>query len=462
MTTRSKWSTVETLLACALLAVFTLYVYYFILIPQSWTLRDDYSYVLGWTGPGVDVWQKAWWQLHHIMGMGRFQPVDLVSRALHYGYLPTSPRLFHLSYFALAAVALAATYRLLVAFELTRARLLLAFLLIVSNQSLKEWLTTLSASETLATTFFMVALACYASGRRWLATPIFVLSFCSKESFFIMCGTFVILEFALGKSRSPKVKDYAPALLPVAAAFVFVLFINSLPHLYTAGLSFSKILAPGPVLRSLLLPPLRSFGPALLLVALSSARVGALSRKDLGLAGLGTWIVVTFTLFLNAWGPFDSWFYLHMAIPFGWAFLAAAVWRPRGTRIELALAAATLAFAVLVTANGGRNYTNYFATAKTAADLACADAELTAGLKVFNNCSEGSDQLVNYLRLSGTCKTPPAIQFLGNPTLAAGVSGNYDLLISTKCEPFDFGSLPSNVRLLRLDETWTLARARIR
>ncbi|MBI3544938.1 MAG: hypothetical protein HY075_16825 [Deltaproteobacteria bacterium] len=470
----AAWTTLEAILGCAVIAMLSSYAYYFLLLPQSWSLRDDYLFVTSWGAPGANPWQLGRDYLAGIMSTGRFQPVDVLSRVLHYGYYPVTPRAFHFSLFARACCALVATVAFLDALKLDRARILLALALLLVSQSFKEWLTTATVSETWATVFFVASLALYARGRRWLALPAFALSFCSKESFFVLCAAFPLLELGLAGSarlRQPsRWRRYAPSLASVALAAAFVVFIKTLPAKYTASLSLAKLLHAAPVLKSFVLPPVKSFGPALLLVCLGlPTSAAALSRQERALAYVGLYVVVVFTLFINAWGPFDAWFYLHLVIPFGWAFFLAALWRPRGGVFETLMALAFFAFSTVASTNGARNFHNYLAFAKTAAEAVCDDAAAMPALRAYTNCAEGGDQLTAYLRLpperggpsSGACARTPEIRYVGagGTVPAEAARAPSDLVLSSRCDPFDQASLPKAARRLTFD-AWTLVKIR--
>lgn len=442
---RRAFTGTEIMLICALLAVWAVYAYYFILIPQYWTLRDDYAFARSWGAPGADQWLMGESYLKGIMKSGRFQPVDALWRVLHYKYLPVTPRVFRITYFITALSAIGFFAWFLTRYKLALSQILLAVLLVSSNLALKEWLVTLTVSEGLATMFLFASLVLFTASRtwvRWTAVLVFPLSFMSKESFFIFAGVFVIVDAATAyDKRKPLMRVLrSPALGIVAVTLAFVLFVVSLPRVYTTNLSPTKI-GLLPLLKSFVLPPLKSFAPAFLLVGFSLVTQRRFPRdwvtRSLLLAG--AYIVVAFTLFINAWGPFDSWFYLHTAIPFGWAIVMGVLWKESSitSKREQALLAAVFVYALLATVNGARNYSTYFETSTTVAEVACDDHERVPGLQIFSNCIEGAAQLTHYLKLEKKCSNPPKIEFVGAATdKLKNLAPPYEFLISKYCEPF--------------------------
>lgn len=447
---------VEIILIHALTCVVSIYFYYFILIPQNWTLMDDYSFVRHWGVPGVDHWKLAQDYVWGLLKVGRFNPMDAFSRVLHYRYLPIDARIFHVSYFALASLALTFFAQFLRRFSLNCAQILFALLLVMSNLAFKDWLVKLTVSEGLATTFLFGALVLFTSQYlwvKWLGALIFPLSFFSKESFFLFAGLFPLIEFFEWKSKEKRgIVRLFPTILILVFTVTFVLFVKGLPRQYTSDLSFSKI-SLLPLLKSLILPPLKSFGPAFLLVGFSvlKQRGVRLNPQQIFLLAMGAYIVTAYSLFMNAWGSFDSWYYLHTVIPFGWALILAVLWRPSSvlSNLEYALLGLSFIYFLLSTTNGSRNYTEYFETSKTVADLACEDANRIKNLKIYTNCYEGSTQLENYLLLKGQCTLPTQIQYLSlAQELPSPERAPYEILISKYCDPFALNGLPKDYELI--------------
>ncbi len=445
--TFGKLTGLEGVLFSAVLAVILTYVYFFVLAPQHWALMDDYAFALDWGKPGFEPIRAAKEFMHNIMQVGRFRPLDALARVIRYGYLPVTPRAFHVFQLGLALVALSAFGALVQRATQSLARTFFALLLAAASLSMKDWIFYSTAAESLATTFLLIGMVLYFGSRRWLAVPFFVASFFSKETFFVLLLPFLSFEVLQG-AQADRLSTWLKKLLPIGAmgvcALAFVIYVRSLPQLYTsqAGLGAHGFAT---FFTAFFAPLLKNFLPAILLVGYSlwKTRSQPFSRSERALLFAGLSIAVPYTLILAWWGPFDSWYYLHIPIPFGWAMILAALWRTTADAIESALVVGMISFLFVATLNGSRNINQMHEEAKLVARMACEDASRTPGLKIFSNCYEASGQLHNYLVLDRVCPSPPTFQYLGRSgQWPADVQPPYEIVSMKRCDAMDLSSIP--------------------
>lgn len=449
---------IESILIATLIGILGIQFYFFVIIPQFWTLRDDYKFALLWGPKYRESLQFAWEYFLGILPEGRLQPVDAFFRGLFYRFIPIEPRSFHFFCFLREIAILGSFAFFLRAMKRSWKQIILALVLVSSNLAMKEWILTFTASETWATLFLFLSLGLYASENRKLALLLFPISFLSKEPFVIFVPLFFFLEWQKGS----KLKTQMLKVLPFASeAAVACLVIFALPRRYSSNLSVSKIELTS-FLLTLIAPALKSFGPTILLFLPSRL---SFQRRDFALLIFGAYIIVAYTLLLNAWGPFSSWFYLHGIIPFGWAILLTVLLEQSyiaQTRMRVPLIYLVSLFATLSSVNGARNATNFTENARKMAVLSCREATQTKVSVVYNNCYEGASQIENSLLLDPAleegCLEKPHFEKLDlKRQLPEDGTRPWLFLYSPHCDVFDLASLPSNATKFTLSG-WTLYR----
>jgi hypothetical protein len=395
-----------------------------LILPQSWTLNNDYGWLIEIPKHTESFWRHAWALTRSELATGRFHPVYNLWIMLQYHTVPLEPVIFRGVQFALLGMAclfLALTLREL---GLSRAQIIFGEALFVSNLTIKDWITLTASFEPLATCFFLASLFYFLRGKRWISAALFACSFLSKESYFVLLPCFLFLEWS--KTRRVSAQTLFAFALPCAA---FAWFVHDLPRVYTArvGQSFSLLT----VLRALILPPARCFGPVLLLVGYEGWKNRARLSQNKDAIGVGAIIIATMTLILALWGPFDSWWYLHILIPIGWVFVMAPLWQPDTSKIALALTALSIIFLGASVMHGSRNLWHQITEAKTAAQIACEDRKTQPDLTIYTNCEEGSSELTDYLQISQVCPNPPTILWTGNQPY--GLAQPFEVIYSPKC-----------------------------
>jgi len=441
----------EVLLLASLLSLVTVYAYYFLLLPQSWSLVDHYAWAITWGGPDFKPIEEGIKFLQGIMETGRFRPLDIFYWVVRYRFLPITPKAFHIPQFILAGTTLIALGLLLKRFTTNRAQVWLGLLVAAGNLSMKDWIFYSSTAEPLGATFFMVSLALYAYDRRWLSVPFFIAALLSKETFFVLFAPLFVFEI-LGPNRRKSLTHYLPLGMALLSVASFVLFVRSLPLVYASSFSLANI-SFGRALTALIMPAVKSLAPVMLLVAFSRfrARQLSLTQGELRLVATGLTWILAYSLFLTAWGPFDSWYYLHIPIPFGWSLVLASLWMPKRSEddsIHMALISLAFVFFLVVSINGSKNVWSAHEEAKQAATIACEESERDPSIRIYTNCNEGAVQLRNYLRLEKVCHTPPLFNYLGaGANIPENPGEQYVAVINKKCDPFDLSSTKVNFTL---------------
>lgn len=451
-------SWIEIFLASTLVFILLAYAFFFLIAPQHWSLIDHYAHALKWGTGDFDPIQEADGVIRSLMTFGRFRPIDITSWMIRYKFLPVSPRAFHAEQFALMLAMFLSLGNLVFRSTKSAGNTLFALVLAVGAFSFKDWIFHTSAGDPLATTFLITSFALYAADRKWLAAGLFSCAFLTKESYFVFVFCFAVLEFFTKRKRD-SIQTFLPLISMFVGATAFVLFVRSLPQIYAAGFGLGNLSFTGAA-RAYLIPVLKSFFPAFLLVAYTVWKNG---RNPIGddrkrLLALGASIVGIYTLFMVLWGPFDSWFYMHIPIPFGWAMIFSALWFPRGERdtVHGLLLVGAGAFLFLSVLNGSRNFYTYFGEAKVVARIACDDAKRTPGLKIFINCNEGALQLRNYLILDRVCEGPPEFIYLNGKGLPDGTAPPYEVVWSDRCDPMKLESIAGESTLSL--EWWKIRR----
>jgi hypothetical protein len=175
----------ETLFATAIVMVCAVYAYFFLILPQSWTLNDDYAQLVRWGDKNFSVWDQINLLMSNWAAEGRFRPLDAVVRVWRYAYLPLEPVVFRIVQILMLAVTLTSFVRLMRNLGMATAQILFALLLALSAFTVKDWILLTAATESMACFFLFLGLASYSGGRKWLGIIFYFCSFFSKESFFV-------------------------------------------------------------------------------------------------------------------------------------------------------------------------------------------------------------------------------------------------------------------------------------
>ena len=457
----------ETILIACLLALSLVYLFYFVLIPQNWSLISCYKFALQWGGPSYHPISAGTDFVKELASLGRFCPIYSYALTFWYWLLPVTPRAFHVLQFVIAGAAFSTLYLLLRRMGLSFLQSILALTVVAGSFPMKDWIFVTTSQEPLGTLWLMVTLALYATGRKWLAVPFYMAAALTMESFAVFGICLFVLEAWDYRSsgQRPKLLNLLPFLVCFVLALALAAFVYSLPHVYAQNAALLKIGIPG-VLRSyataFILPPVKSLLPVILLVAYSRWRMRnqPLEPNRIRVFLLGLSIVVSYTLVLGTWAPFDSWFYLHETIPFGWAMMLAALWSPESLendRIHLGLLLSCFGFFILVAMNGSRHLTTGHSEVATVARIACEESQRVPGLQIYSNCNEGSVELRNSLILSKDCANPPVFHYLNHaPSLTASTAPPYLFILSPSCDAFDSSTVPADF-VLPLNQ-WTVIK----
>jgi hypothetical protein len=454
---KNKETSLQWILGSTCIMALFVYAFFFLFLPQSWTLNNDYG-MLKWytrTGASHNFLQELKFLIASGKSEGRFMIIYWVTLVARYLYLPLKPLVFNSFNFILALISITAFADFLKSLKLTLTQILLALTMVVTAFTMKDWLAYTAVVESLATTFLVLSLALYARGKKWPSLLLFILSFLTKESFFVAAPVFLFFEHR--EYQKTKRWNLLFIFSLVISVSVFVLYVKSLPRVYTAGkfMSFSAI----SILKGLILPPLKNFLPFFALIGYGFLKKQRISKENMPSIIAGALIVVSFSIFLSLWGDYDSWSYLHVAIPFGWAMILAGLLQPaQNTEIktQICLVIASCFFGLIIATNGSFNLWTFFANAKTTAEIACSDFKAKPNLQLFTNCQEGSVQLANYLFLSGQCASPPEIKWMPTGHLPANIQPPYELLLSSRwCTPYDTSiSAPNRIELRH----WTILK----
>lgn len=423
----------EHLFAFTIGALLLIYAFYFLILPQSWTLNNNYGQVRGALEASYSAWDAAVASFkYRLYNEGRFLLIDSFLTPLKLKYLPLTPLTMRVGQFLYLVIALTALVAFLKRFKVSRLQILFAVMLALANLSMKEWIVLDAALEGLASAFFLAALAFYIWGKKYWGVIFFILSFCSKESFVFLAGTFALIEYFEFKKK--KKINYLPLVVLGAISLVFIAYISQLPRTYTAG-HFNHIPYKN-IIIGLILPPIKCFGLAIIFVGYNYWKTDSkkLSAPTKEIALIGASIIIPMSVFLSLWGPFDSWWYLHLVIPFGWVFVLSAFLEKTNlkNKVVVALGYSVIVFSLLFTIRGSLSRWQGLAEAKTVADIACEDSQRVSGLKVFSNCEEAASQLQNYLAIyNKTCPNPPKIEYL-SAGLPSDLKPPYEIIFGRK------------------------------
>jgi hypothetical protein len=454
----------EGILFSAILTLIGVYAYFFLIQPQLWTLNNDYGMLHVDLSKGA--FRTALEFIKSELGQGRFAPVYWLTLFPRYTFIGPSPLAFRIIQAGLLGGTLFFFTIFLRAYKISLRLILLALFVALSAFSIKDWILLTAAYEPEALFFLFLSLALYSRGGKWMSLLVYALSILSKESFVAAAAVFVALEFLeYLRGRKP---SYAYIVTLVLITLADAAFIFTLPRVYTAGKfnHFSLV----QMFIALVVPPLKNYLPLLGLFFLSVFARRHKSFRDFISAQnekapvvlTGVMMILGFTVFLCLWGPFDSWFYLHMMIPFGWALLlAGAVDLDVGVpavNLTSVLLCLGVHYGTVTVVNGSMNFTGFLQQAHWAADLACEEHNRVPATEFFTNCVEPASQLTTYLRDSGKCSDMPHIKMLSDPAGHPSAAGPRFFLMSERwCGPHE--PLPVNSKLVLNMKHWQLFRA---
>jgi hypothetical protein len=399
-----------------------IYFYFFVLAGNHWSLMDDHAEVLKW-GRGVASPLQQFIDYNRgLMQVGRFRPVDIAFRIFRYGVLPVEPYAFHLFQLGQSILTIFFIVLALRNYGYTAIQLLVFSFLYLTSLSFKEGLFYSTSAEVPAMMFLAASLYFNAKNKQLLAIILFVLSFLSKESFFLFAPIYFFLatEKSPAQTTAQKFKKVAPYTLVAA---VFLVFIKSLPQMYTGGLSLSKIDARF-LFAGLVHAPLKSLGPALLLLlALFKWRKISKSNRSVFLASC--YAILVYTFLMMSWGFFDSWYYLHQPIALFWALLMSTLLGQKAFGQSVALILIPL-YGFFATINGSANIIQFVSEAEKMATNMCLLKKSNPQITFYTNCDEAGHSISNYLIHQKVCS-----DYNPNFELERLNQTNYERLIKT-------------------------------
>lgn len=400
---------VITVLLWTLFAQAMLYFMFFVVLPQSWALIDDYWRMLAASQPDFHFWPAFKESFTKSMGAGRFKPLNELFMALRMDFFPVEPRAYRFTQWAIVLGVHVLFYRIIRQLGMSSFKALLGVFIASFALSTKEMILYWSISEPLMLLCLFASFSLFLSKRLVAAYLFFVAALATKEPAVGFLGIFVLYALIERKSVSRQQKIFLASL--VLTVLVFIAYVKSLPQIYTTNYSFTRV-SPALILNALVLPPLKNYAFLFLVSVILIARFGLRVNRVALLLGLS--IAVGYTLVIAPWGPFDSWFYLHIPVPFGWALATVGLWpEPNATRESkkwhFASFLVLAPFAWLLTVNGASNYREFLNEAKRVADVMCEESIRNPNVPLYSNCQEAAEQLRHYLKFEGRCKKPPEI-----------------------------------------------------
>lgn len=409
-----------------LFITFVILAYYFLLLPQSWTLMDDYGYALRVSELKSNIFQFFYQEHFAIMNVGRFRPMDFLFRAIRHS-VSNTPVFFHLFQLVMTTFIFIIYYKILKYFKLNQFSKLLIIIITSSAFCIKDMISYSTAAETLTLMFFLISFLNYLNGKYFISILFFIFCLLSKETSIIFLAPFYLITFF------EKRKNFKTLIVLAVLTITLVLIVKSLPQLYTKNYTFSRITLDS-ILTSFFVPLIRNYG--FILLCLITMTIPVLPKPDMKLFAVGAFIILFYTFILLPWGSFNSWYYSHIPIPFGWGFVLGSFLNPKNSTVHLnqmktkICVAAICLYALAITINGSRNYWMYFNQAKEVAQKTCMLSLQSPQLPIYSNCYEASSQLMNYLKLEKICKTIPVIEHKN--------LSDFESTIKNKSEPFMF------------------------
>lgn len=423
------------------------YFVFFVVLPQRWTFMDDYDRMTVARTSGLSLLQMFKHYCLGHMGVGRFKPVNDFLMTSRMALLPPNPRVFRLVQWLMFSASGVLFARVMLQLGLTPLRALVGVVIAASAFSAKDQLLYWTISEPLMLLFFFSSLTTFLSRRYWLSFVFFVLSFGSKEPALSFLGLFFLLA-VLDRKRKDTARLFCLTGMSLAAMLFFA-YLKTLPQIYTAAYKPSAIHL-STLLTAVIKPLARNYG---VFIALAAALALTL-RPKIAIKPLvfGICFALGYTLVLVPWGPFDSWFYLHSPIPYGWAIVLATFWpestAPGRSRTWLLASIGALGLASMaIVINGSSNYRQFLDEGHLAAEIACEEHARNPNVALYANCQEPSGQFTTYLKLEKRCANPPKISYLPPEKLDSVIRGGkpYIFIASTKCD-YAVPELPSRYR----------------
>ena len=428
---------VTTVLLWTIFAQAMLYLIFFVVLPQSWALIDDYWRMLRAVQPDFHFWPAFKESFSKSMSAGRFKPLNEIFMAVRMDLFSVDPRAYRFTQWLIVLGVHGLFYRIIRQLGMSSFKALLGVLIASFALSTKEMILYWSISEPLMLLCLFGSFSLFLSERLVGSYLLFIAAICTKEPAVGFLGVFALYAFLERKSVSRQQKLYLGAL--AASAVVFIVYVKSLPQVYTTNYTFARV-SPALLFNAFVLPPLKNYAPLFFIGLLLIMRFGLKTHRNA--VALGLSIVVGYTLVIVPWGPFDSWFYLHIPIPFGWALIVVALWPEptasrESTKWHLASLIGVASFAWLLTVNGASNYREFLTEAKHVADVMCEENVRNPRVPFYSNCQEAAEQLKHYLTLERRCKKLPDITHVPVGEFEKQIASrraSYIFIYSSKCD----------------------------
>lgn len=398
-----------TALRWALFTQAALYFIYFVVLPQHWTLLDDYTRAVTHSAPDFSFWPSFVKSFRASMDVGRLKPLNELSMALRMDFLPFEPRTYRLIQWLITVGVHVLFYKIIRRLGMSSLRALFGVFCASLAFSVKDMVQYWTISEPAMLFFLFLSFLLFLSGRIVGVVLCFTAALLFKEPAVAFLGVFFLYAILAKKTLSrPQIKTL---ILLTGVAVMFLGYLRTLPVGYTSNYSTSRLSVYG-LLVALVVPVVKNY--TLVLLILAAAVIARRPRfSKIGLI-IGLAIALGYTLVLAPWGPFDSWYYLHIPIPFGWALVFASVCPDGFVRQEDQLwatraVALLFVFGLFVTVNGSTNYRQFNLEGRWVAGLVCEEAQRHPGVPFFSNCQEAAAQLQNLARIEHLCDAPPEV-----------------------------------------------------
>lgn len=403
-------------------------------------MNTDYGLIQTWGLKEFDFFSTSVIYVKSQMAQGRFFPLEQIVSLLRQKFIPQEPVYFRAYQMTLMVIATVSLNDFLKSLKISGAARAFSLALVLTNLSMKEWINYSAAAEAPATTCFMIALALYARTWKYVGVLFFFASFLFKESHFVTFGAIPALEYLMGAKSSKR--QWGPSILGMVGLIGFVIFVLTLPRVYTAG-KFTSF-PPLKLIAAFFIPAAKSFGPALAIPALFLfQKETRLKREQLMIMLIGFLIAAPITALLCGWYYHTGWGYTNIVIPFGWAIGLAALW-PKNDRFNersiLIISIITSCYLLTSTLRGSHARWLYSENYQRAADIACEESKRIPNLRIFTTLVEGAGGLMSYLKLyNPQCSNPPQIESLNPDTgLPPDVKPPYIVLKAEKWADMGF------------------------
>lgn len=434
----------------ALVVLASIYFYFFVLATPYWSLMDDYSNALIARDPQFSWWNHFKETNQGLMSVGRFKPVTNFMVAVRLAVLPNHPSVYHAYQWVLAVLTHLAFFVVMRKSGFSKFKAVLGVLIAAFAFSAKDMILYSTASETMMMLAFFVSFSLFLADSYLLAFGSFAIALLVKEPAIVFLAPYLICVLFDRQKRTKRSLLFLISIF--SAAFADYLIIRGLPKVYTSHYSIANI-SPTALMLSLVKPVLKNYAPVLLTICLLAIKAflrceRSLNEVTLRAVAVGLSIAVGYTFIIVPWGMFDTWFYLHIPIAFGWAMILAAIW-PENIGNEGMLEPVCISFValfgIMVAINGSLNYRDFLVESKYVASAVCEMAAKDRAEKFLSNCNEGASSIRNALILEGKCQNIPKIGYVSISDLSglAKEQMPFVFIYSSKC---DYTAEPENVK----------------